>query len=110
MFAALRASAADIARRSVMGLVGAVLLIVSAGFFTSAAWYWLFLWGGAMLASLLIGLFYLLAGLVLLLIAREPSAPDPDLAGRDEPPLQKVLTAFFNGVEAGSRTRPSRRR
>jgi len=105
MFAALRASAADIARRSVMGLVGGALLIVALSFFTTAAWYWLFAWVGPVGASLWIGGFYLLAGLVLLLLAREPHQPSPELREQGTPPMQRVVTAFFDGIEAGSRAR-----
>jgi predicted phage tail protein len=105
MFAALRASAADIARRSVMGIVGGALLIVAVSFFTSAAWYWLFLWLGPVAASLWIGGFYLLVGAVLLLLAREPHQPSAELREQSAPPMQRVMTAFFDGVEAGSRSR-----
>ncbi|MCR8723858.1 phage holin family protein [Frigidibacter sp. ROC022] len=115
MFGALRASAADIARRSALGVAAAILLIVALGFITSAGWYALKQWDGPVTAGLIVGGIYLVLGLVLMLLAREP-APPPPPPQEEVPPMQRVVAAFFDGIEAGSRARrpppddPSRRR
>lgn len=104
MFLGLRASVADIMRRSVMGLAGAVLIVVALGFFTSAGWYALSLAYGPVIAGCILGGVFLLLGLILLLVAREPHVP-PQVRYQEEAPMARVVSAFLGGMAAGSRTR-----
>jgi hypothetical protein len=110
MLRSLRASLADLARRSALGLAGAVFLLVGLGFGIAAAFQGLALWQGPLAAALILGAIFLGLGLILLAFARgDAAAPQagPDPAQSD--PMARVVDAFFEGVEAGARTRAARR-
>lgn len=104
MFLGLRASVADLMRRSIMGLAGAILIAVALGFFTSAGWYALSVAYGPVIAGCILGAVFLLLGLILLLVARDPHVP-PQIRYQAEPPMGRVVTAFLGGMAAGSRSR-----
>lgn len=107
MIRAIRYGAADIARRSALGLAGALLLAVGLGFVTAAVWRSLALSYGSIGASLILGAIYLGLGLVCLAFARWSEPPPPPV--RRDRTASRMVEAFFEGVEAGVRTRRSRR-
>ncbi len=114
MLRGLKRGIADMARRSVLGLAGAMLMLVALVFFTIAAWKGLVIWNGPIAAALVLGAFYAVAGIVLLLMAREPAqVPETrDPPERDPAPMQRVVAAFLEGMAAGvtARRRPPDRR
>lgn len=88
-------------RRSALGLVGIVCLLVGLGFLTAALWQLLVLWNGPVAAALVLALIWIGAGLVLLAVARPPPPPPP-LAHQ---PLAELVAALLDGIEAGVRSR-----
>ena len=109
MYDALRRGAARVARRSVLCLVGAVLLAVALAFLTYALWIALAIWAGVVVAAVILGGFYAVGGLVLLLLAREPPPPvAPTLPLRDPAPMGRIVAAFLEGMQAGVRARRRR--
>jgi hypothetical protein len=109
MLRSLRASVADLARRSALGLAGALFLVLGLGFGVAAAWQGLAMWQGPLAAALILGAIFLGVGLILLAFARgEPAAPKAAPAAGQPDPMARVVDAFFEGVEAGARTRAAR--
>lgn len=105
MLSAIKDGAADVARRSALGLAGVLLAGVGLGFMTAAAWQGLALWNGPIAASLIVGAFYLGIGMILLALARRPEPVPPPAAQTGDGQMLRVVDAFFEGVEAGVRSR-----
>lgn len=107
-----------LARRIVFGIVGAVFLGVGLLFFTIALWLLIELALGAILASVTLGMIFLGAGMLVLILGRRPVVPPAPVAapapaarpeGRRRPvgvlSAAGLLEAVILGIEAGRRLR-----
>jgi hypothetical protein len=93
------------ARRWALCLAGALLAGVGLLFLTLGAWHGLALWQGPVAAGLVLGVFYLGAGLLVLSALRRPVLPPPPPPEPGPQPMLKVLAAFLAGLEAGATAR-----
>lgn len=111
--------AQDAARSGALGLAGVLCLFPGVAFLTCAAWLVLDRAGGALFAAQVLGVFYTGLAFVFAYLAmrshpshRESAASAPDekraaAKGTDpemDQPAERVMEAFFKGVEAGRRT------
>ena len=96
------------------------MLIVALSFATSACWRSLARWQGFVAADLIVAAVYLVAGMIVLLVAsRQPDRPgsatlrEENLAQariHDPAPMGRIFAAFLDGMEAGVTARRRRRR
>lgn len=99
---------AETARKAGLVTVSAVLTLVGAAFWTTAAWIYLSAEHSAVFAAVLIALVYSGAGLVLLAVAMsrphraEFRERDP-LGGMS--PMQLVAVSFLQGLDQGKKAR-----
>nr|WP_253913457.1 hypothetical protein [Pseudoruegeria sp. HB172150] len=101
----------ELARRSALGLVGVLLLLVALGFLTAAGWIALEQAHDALVATLVVAAVYAGLGLILLAMAAVKRAPPPPPAPPPTPAsaVTTILAAFMQGFGAGiasSRTKP----
>lgn len=96
-----------------LGLAAALMALTGAGFLTAAAWYALLPQVGIVFAALIIGLTFLVLGLILVLVItrdRSDHAAPPDAhltpKAAQTPPL---MEAFLFGLQTGSNARTYRR-
>ena len=106
MFSQVKDKAARVARRAGILSGGVLCIIVGTGFLTAAVWLYLATAYDPMLASVVIGIGYLGAGLLVVGIAVSDSSPaakqplaQEAKAAPDAPPL---LQAFLYGLQAGA--------
>ncbi|PTQ74924.1 phage holin family protein [Celeribacter persicus] len=96
------------ARRAAWASAGALLLLVGAGFLTVTAWLVLSSLRDAQFAALVIGLFYVGAGLIALAMgARRPPpvTPRPDPCQMQQDLFERIAIAFSEGFQAGKAMR-----
>lgn len=93
-----------ILRRAGFGLGGAVLALVGIGFLTGAAWITLVELRDAQFAALVLGLAYLGAGLLVVVLAGRPQAEHPPVA-KQRLDMTGLGAAFAQGFGAGAATR-----
>ncbi len=104
----------DTARKTGLGLMGSVLLMVGLGFLTTAAWIVLEAEYGAATAALVLGCIY--TGLALVAFAatgsKKPQARTAQERGHppSSSPMSLVLTAFLDGLGSGYKARDEFRR
>lgn len=116
--AAVMARAQEGARRLGFIITSGIFFLIAAGFFTAAAWIAIEDATNALIAALYLGGFYLLTGIVLVLVARTPkgrkrpkSEPLPeDLRTPRRSPYPQMAEAFVAGMDTAARLRRSRER
>lgn len=116
--AAVMARAQEGARRLGFIITSGIFFLIAAGFFTAAAWIAIEDATNALIAALYLGGFYLLTGIVLVLVARTPkgrkrpkSEPLPeDLRTPRRSPYPQMAEAFVVGMDTAARLRRSRER
>lgn len=103
------------ARRSAFAAVGTVLVLIAAILFSIAGWLWLAQTGNAIMASFILGIVYLAAGVMFFLAARTPYrrrdlrvAATAGATSQQAKPataltLLPVAEAFIVGLMAGMR-------
>lgn len=108
MFDGAKNMIAETARKTALGLLGAVFLVVGLGFLTAAAYIALAAVRDVQFACLVIGLAYVGLALVLFAVAgarRRPQRPNrpPAPSSYDEAhPMASVIAAFLEGMAAGA--------
>lgn len=116
--AAVMARAQRGARRAALMIAGMILFLVAVGFFSSALWIVIDQYHSDMIASLALGGLYLVAGLILLLMARKPrlhrkaymEQPAAGTPPRRPSPYPQIAEAFVFGMDTAMRLRRSRER
>jgi len=107
-----QASAAHTARTAALGLAGGILLAVGAGFLTLAAWLTLLTVTTALTAAVILGCFFMGAGIMTLVIVSgrkkspQTSGTKPPHDPKDEEDIMnQVIMTFLAGITAGRKAR-----
>ncbi len=115
--AAVLARAQQGARRAGLMIVGIILFLVAVGFFSAALWIVIEQYHSDIAAALSLGGLYLVAGLILLLMARKPRPRrtahmdhPAATAPRRPSPYPQIAEAFVFGMDTAMRLRRSRER
>lgn len=116
--AAVMARAQEGARRLGFIIISGIFFLIAAGFLTAAAWIAIEDATNALIAALYLGGFYLLSGIVLVVVARKPKGPKqqtPEPRPEDHraarsSPYPQMAEAFVAGMDTAARLRRSRER
>ncbi|MBR2655292.1 MAG: phage holin family protein [Loktanella sp.] len=113
----LRSRARLAARAAAFSAVGVVFALTGLAFLTVALWLALAIYDSALLASAVVGVLYLVLGLIFLMIGGRGKAPPVQMPQQQAPfatdgpydPFLRMAEAFAVGMAAGRSARRPRR-